>query len=960
MALPYESYNIDEVGAKNIPELQDVVLDNLVDGEVLAYNSSTEKWENSTIITGAGSLDGLTDTNISTPLNNQFLVYNSSTSKWENNNVIDLDTLDNLSDTNITSLQDSQILRYDSATSKWLNVNNNIEDINNITINSLAATEILKYNGTKWVNSTILVNELQDVNITSLQNNEVLKYNSTSGKWENKDNTDSISELQDTNITSLANNNILKYNSSSSKWVNTFVNFDELQDVNLHTLTNGAILKYNSSNTEWETSSLSLNELNNVNTSGVADTNVLKYDSTSGQFLTGAVLLNEISGVTISSPLNNQFLIYNSSTSKWENSSYVDFDTLDNLGDTNITSLTNKDILVYDSGSSKWINSTIGINDLNDVNTAGIATPNVLKYNGSSFVPGEVSISEIPEINITAPGATEVLKYNGTKWVNQPVYVNEINGIDLTLLVNNELLRKDGANNSVVGADIITSTTTGGGVTTQKTLFVETGVLTLPLSSIESKVDNGVYSMTLNPFDINANQKGVTLLANNNNTRVGINVANPSEDLEIDGNIQLDSNNQSRIIFYDTQNDHEHAEIDALGSGTNGGQLIFNTKNDGGSVSEKMRITDDGGVGIGTTSPSEKLDVNGNIKVNNTILGTSNILQLYTTTNANNSYSFLELRELITSIGCPEFRILTGSSNVSAGSEKLKILSNGNVGIGTSTPSQKLQVNGTIRGNNLITEGYLDLNPDGGLEYNAQLRHDKFIGSTKPDQVKMFLRNHNFWTLQEGIGNGGDGTRKMIIDAPLEVNATIKSGISFYVYDILHQRYANSAYEIQPALGWSGNSNTRALLALNQYTAALRVYNDTGAEITSISPYKDGYIYYRGTLWNVSDDRLKSYETDVSGATDMILKLKPKFYKKHPTLITDDPTPDLSGVLNFDEYGFIAQELKEDPQLSHFVRENPETEIYHVNYVEMIPLLVQTIKELNERIKVLESHHNQY
>jgi hypothetical protein len=874
MALPFVSYNIDEVGAKNIPELQDVVLNNLVDGEVLAYNSSTEKWENSAIITVAGTLHGLTDTNITSLADNQFLVYNSSTSKWENNNVIDLDTLDNLSDTNITSLQDSQILRYDSATSKWLNVNNNIEDINNVNINSLATTEILKYDGTEWVNSTILINELQDVNITSLQNNEVLKYNSTSGKWENQDNTDSISELQDTTITSLANNNILKYNSSSSTWVNTFVNFDELQDVNLHTLTDGAILKYNSSNTEWETSSLSLNELNNVNINSLATTEILKYDGT--EWVNSAVLLNEIFDVTISSPLNNQFLAYNSTTSKWENSSYIDSDTLDNLSDTNITSLTNKDILVYNSSSSKWINSTIGINDLNDVNTAGIATPNVLKYNGSSFVPGEVSISEIPEINITAPGATEVLKYNGTKWVNEPVYANEINGIDLTLLVNNELLRKDGANNSVVGADIITSTTVGGGVTTQKTLFVEAGaVLTLPLSSIVSKVDSGVYSMTLNPFDINASQKGVTLLANSNNTRVGINVANPTQHLDVDGNM----------------------------------------------------------------------------KVNNTILGTSNILQLYTSTNATDSYSFLELRELITSIGCPEFRIFTNSTNASFGTERLKILSNGNVGIGTSTPTQKLEVNGTIRASNLITNGYLDLNPDGGLSFNCQLRHDNFYPSTKPDQVKFFLRNHSFWALQDGTdtGNGGDGTRKMVIDVPVDVNG------NFYVHDILHIRYNTAAYEIQPNLGNSGTFNSKARLALNQYTASLRVLNSSDAEITSISPYKDGYIYHRGTLFNVSDDRLKSYETDVSNATDMILKLKPKFYKKHPTLITDDPAPDLSGVINFDEYGFIAQELNEDPQLSHFVRENPETEIYHVNYVEMIPLLVQTIKELNDRIKVLES-----
>jgi hypothetical protein len=40
----------------------------------------------------------------------------------------------------------------------------------------------------------------------------------------------------------------------------------------------------------------------------------------------------------------------------------------------------------------------------------------------------------------------------------------------------------------------------------------------------------------------------------------------------------------------------------------------------------------------------------------------------------------------------------------------------------------------------------------------------------------------------------------------------------------------------------------KARLVLNQYTASLRVLNDTGAEITSISPYKDGNIYYQRNI----------------------------------------------------------------------------------------------------------------
>ena len=54
---------------------------------------------------------------------------------------------------------------------------------------------------------------------------------------------------------------------------------------------------------------------------------------------------------------------------------------------------------------------------------------------------------------------------------------------------------------------------------------------------------------------------GDTIYIDNNNNRVGIGVPNPTEDLELDGNIQLDTGGvqRGRVIFYDKQNDHEHA-----------------------------------------------------------------------------------------------------------------------------------------------------------------------------------------------------------------------------------------------------------------------------------------------------------------------------------------------------------------------------------------------------------------
>ena len=81
--------------------------------------------------------------------------------------------------------------------------------------------------------------------------------------------------------------------------------------------------------------------------------------------------------------------------------------------------------------------------------------------------------------------------------------------------------------------------------------------------------------------------------------RVGINVLNPTEDLDIDGNIQLNSASTSKIVFYDSNDAHEHAEIDATDDGLTGGQLQFHTKINGDSVSEKLRINNVGAIGIG-------------------------------------------------------------------------------------------------------------------------------------------------------------------------------------------------------------------------------------------------------------------------------------------------------------------------------------------------------------------------
>jgi hypothetical protein len=68
--------------SQDLASLTDVDLTGLTNGQILRYNSVTSKWEN----TDQGNLDlnDLNDVTIVSPSNGQVLVYNSSTSQWEN------------------------------------------------------------------------------------------------------------------------------------------------------------------------------------------------------------------------------------------------------------------------------------------------------------------------------------------------------------------------------------------------------------------------------------------------------------------------------------------------------------------------------------------------------------------------------------------------------------------------------------------------------------------------------------------------------------------------------------------------------------------------------------------------------------------------------------------------------------------------------------------------------------
>jgi hypothetical protein len=103
---------------------------------------------------------------------------------------------------------------------------------------------------------------------------------------------------------------------------------------------------------------------------------------------------------------------------------------------------------------------------------------------------------------------------------------------------------------------------------------------------------------------------------------------------------------------------------------------------------EKMRITSGGNVGIGTSSPTNKLH----------LVNDGNTVAAFRITDTNANGSFLVLNASDTDSGI----IANGASAIpldfyTGGSVRMRITSGGNVGIGTSSPSSKLQIDGETR-----------------------------------------------------------------------------------------------------------------------------------------------------------------------------------------------------------------------------------------------------------------------
>jgi hypothetical protein len=114
------------------------------------------------------------------------------------------------------------------------------------------------------------------------------------------------------------------------------------------------------------------------------------------------------------------------------------------------------------------------------------------------------------------------------------------------------------------------------------------------------------------------------------------------------------------------------------------GAIILRTTGTGGSITERLRVNSTGNVGIGTSNPGVKLDIQGSVSTFN------GVALALTNFNAGNTNPWVlgtggrDVRKDAFSIG-------------DSSSYKMTIFPNGFVGIGTITPGAALDVRGDIK-----------------------------------------------------------------------------------------------------------------------------------------------------------------------------------------------------------------------------------------------------------------------
>jgi len=225
-------------------------------------------------------------------------------------------------------------------------------------------------------------------------------------------------------------------------------------------------------------------------------------------------------------------------------------------------------------------------------------------------------------------------------------------------------------------------------------------------------------------------------------------------------------------------------------------KILFNSSGAGGaSVSTKMIIDGSGNVGIGTTSPSYKLQV------------------------AEDTYARIALHQTTTGAiwnwGNDGSNMYAYYTNTAV--RALDITNNGNVGIGTTSPAVKLDVNGNILSNSTIYAG---------STANSRFSIDSgaiYAYYSNEANARVAIGRDVFYGGQAGIGFGGGGSFAIIGDG----SATAGTSLAFSLGTSIGNDPSNEKMRLTSTGLGIGTTSPAKKLVVAGASSELQLYSDS-------------------------------------------------------------------------------------------------------------------------------------
>ena len=462
------------------------------------------------------------------------------------------------------------------------------------------------------------------------------------------------------------------------------------------------------------------------------------------------LVLDDLLDVQITNPSNSQFFVYENSSGLWKNITFNAVNPLvfSGLG-TSVSLSLNYATASQPGGVSTSAQTFGGAKTFaNDVIISGNLTVNgtTTTVDTQNLIVEDKNIElgvVASPTNLTADGGGITLKGTTDKtfnWVNATSSWTSSENLDLANTKTYKINTVDVLSSTTLGSGVINSSLTSVGTLNNLTvagyayLATTSGSVGIGTASPAAKLEISSGALRLSDawqiefgsgaltgllgLSIAGNEElymyvaGSRRLTINKNGNLGVGTANPAAKLQIQsGALRLDDAWQ--IEF------GSGLTTGYLGSSISGSEELYM------SVAGNRRLTIDknGNVGIGNATPAYKLDViGGNISTDSEIYSLGGRLSLYRS--AGNSYiDWSSGRNLI-------FRTETSVGGASA-SEKVRIDTNGNVGIGTTNPVYKLDINGVTRFQDVVRfkNAAWNLSDDGQVRFYFDVSGRTYFGS---------------------------------------------------------------------------------------------------------------------------------------------------------------------------------------------------------------------------------------